>query len=161
MVPREVAVETATEMLEHLLELVGIEATVRARVPQSPGDGKGMVTAVLDVSGPELGSLIGRRGETIASLQYLLNMMLQRRLGVRVLMGIDVGGYRKRREEQLQNLAQRVADRVRQTHQSVTLEPMPPNERRIVHIALERDPDVLTVSIGEGEERRVAISPRR
>jgi spoIIIJ-associated protein len=87
--------------------------------------------------------------------------MLQRRLHSRVMVGIDVGGYRRRREESLRNLANRLADRVRATGQSITMEPMPPNERRIVHIALQDNPNVLTVSIGEGEGRKVAITPRR
>lgn len=119
-----------------------------------------MVIAVLDVQGDDLGMLIGRRGETLVSLQYMLNLMLARRTATRVMVGVDVGGYRRRREESLRSLAMRTADRVRASGQSVTLEPMPPNERRIIHIALSDNPDVLTVSIGEGEGRKVAITPR-
>ena len=70
-------------------------------------------------------------------------------------------GYRRRREEALVGLAKRTASRVRTTGRSVTLEPMPPNERRIVHLALQDDPAVVTVSIGEGEARKVAITPSR
>jgi spoIIIJ-associated protein len=157
----EETVETAIEILEHMLELMQIDADVTSRPPTSPGDGVGMVTAVLDVDGDDLGMLIGRRGETLVSLQYILNLMLARRLGQRVMVGVDVGGYRRRREESLRGLANRIADRVRSTGQSITLEPMPPNERRIIHIALSDDPDVMTVSIGEGEGRKVAITPRR
>lgn len=154
-------VEIAVELLEDILDLLGIDADVIAREPVSPGDGVGMVKAVLDVEGDDLGMLIGRRGETLVSLQYLLNLMLARRVRSRAMVGVDVGGYRRRREDSLRNLANRMADRVRMTGQSVTLEPMPPNERRIIHIALSESPDVLTVSIGEGEGRKVAISPRR
>lgn len=157
----EETVEAAVEILERMLELMQIDADVTSRPPTSPGDGVGMVTAVLDVDGEDLGMLIGRRGETLVSLQYILNLMLARRLGQRVMVGVDVGGYRRRREESLRGLANRIADRVRSTGQSITLEPMPPNERRIIHIALSEDPDVITVSIGEGDARKVAITPRR
>jgi spoIIIJ-associated protein len=153
--------KVAIEILERLLTLMHIDARVTSRPPVTPGDGVGMVTAVLDVHGDDLGMLIGRRGETLAALQYVVNLMLQRRLHSRVMVGIDVGGYRRRREESLRNLANRLADRVRATGQSITMEPMPPNERRIVHIALQDNPNVLTVSIGEGEGRKVAITPRR
>jgi spoIIIJ-associated protein len=151
----------ATEILEQMLKLMHVDARVTNRPPVTPGDGEGMVSAVLDVHGDDLGMLIGRRGETLASLQYVVNLRLQRRMHSRVMEGIDVGGYRRRREESLRNLATRLADRVRATGQSITMEPMPPNERRIVHITLQDHPNVLTVSIGEGEGRKVAITPRR
>jgi spoIIIJ-associated protein len=151
----------ATEILEQMLKLMHVDARVTSRPPSTPGDGTGMVTAVLDVHGDDLGMLIGRRGETLASLQYVVNLMLQRQMHSRVMVGIDVGGYRRRREESLRNLALRLADRVKTTGQSITMEPMPPNERRIVHITLQDNPSVLTVSIGEGEGRKVAITPRR
>jgi spoIIIJ-associated protein len=80
---------------------------------------------------------------------------------VRGTVGIDIDGYRRRREESLRSLARRMAERVTSNGQSITLEPMPPNERRIIHLALADHPDVLTVSIGEGESRKVAITPRR
>lgn len=152
-------IAVATEILEHLLQLMDIEATVNARPPASVGDGT--VDAILDIEGEELGGLIGRRGETLGSLQYLVNLMLNRRAAVHASVGIDIEGYRRRRETSLTSLAQRMAERVVSSGQSITLEPMPPNERRIVHIALQEHPDVLTVSIGEGEARKVAITPRR
>lgn len=154
------AVPVAVELLEEMLKRLHVDATVASRPPATPGDGLGMVIAVLDVQGDDLGMLIGRRGETLVSLQYMLNLMLARRTATRVMVGVDVGGYRRRREESLRSLAMRTADRVRASGQSVTLEPMPPNERRIIHIALSDNPDVLTVSIGEGEGRKVAITPR-
>lgn len=155
------AVRAAIEIVRDLLRLLHIEATVTSRPPITPGDGVGLVAAVIDVEGEDLGLLIGRRGETLAAFQYLVNLLLARRSGSRVVVGIDVGGYRRRREEWLRNLALRMADRVRSTGQSITLEPMPPSERRIVHLTLADHPDVLTVSIGEGESRKVAITPRR
>ena len=86
---------------------------------------------------------------------------MAKQLGKRVAFGVDVDGYRRRREETLVSLAKRTASRVRQTGRSVTLEPMPPNERRIIHITLADDPNVITVSIGEGEGRKVAVTPAR
>jgi spoIIIJ-associated protein len=153
--------ETAVGILEHLLELMNVDASVRVRAPETPGDGVGLVRAVLDVSGEDLGILIGRRGDTLSSLQFLVNLIVSRKMKARTAFGIDVEGYRRRREESLKGLALRMADRVKSTGQSITLEPMPPNERRIVHLALAKDPSVITVSIGEGESRKVAITPRR
>jgi spoIIIJ-associated protein len=152
-------VEAAVKVLENLLQLMGLDATVTAREPETAGDGLGMIQAVLDVDGEDLGLLIGRRGQTLTSLQYVLNLMVSKQVHKRVAFGIDVDGYRRRREEALVTLAMRTASRVRGSGRSVTLEPMPANERRIVHLALADDPNVMTVSIGEGEERKVAITP--
>jgi len=157
--PADVAV--AVEVLENLIRLTGLEAGVTPREPETAGDGIGMIQAVLDVDGEDLGLLIGRRGQTLASLQYLLNLIVAKQISKRVAFGVDVDGYRRRREESLVNLAKRTAARVRGTGRSVTLEPMPPNERRIVHLTLADDPNVMTVSIGEGEGRKVAITPTR
>jgi spoIIIJ-associated protein len=140
---------------------MGLEAEIIPREPKTPGDGVGMIEAVLDVEGDDLGILIGRRGSTLASLQYILNLIVAKKVKHRVAFGVDVDGYRRRREQALVTLARRMADRVRGTGRSVTLEPMPPNERRIVHLALAQDPAVMTVSIGEGEARKVAITPAR
>jgi spoIIIJ-associated protein len=93
----------------------------------------------------------------MASLQYLVNLMVSRRYKTNAPFGVDVEGYRRRREESLRDLAFRMAERVRRSGRSVTLEPMPPNERRIVHLALAKDPTVGTSSVGEGESRKVAI----
>jgi spoIIIJ-associated protein len=157
--PEDVA--AAVDVLENLIRLMGLEAKVTPRDPETPGDGIGMIQAVLDVEGEDLGLLIGRRGQTLASLQYLLNLIVAKQTGKRVAFGVDVDGYRRRREEALVSLARRTASRVRSTGRSVTLEPMPPNERRIVHLTLADDPNVITVSIGEGEGRKVAVTPVR
>jgi len=151
----------AQEVLEDLLRRMHVEAEVSVRAPETPGDGVGLVRAVLDINGDDLGILIGRRGGTMASLQYLLNLMVTRRHRGNAPFGIDVEGYRRRREEALCDLAFRMAERVRRTGKPVTLEPMPPNERRIVHLALAKDPTVGTSSVGEGESRKVAIRVQR
>jgi spoIIIJ-associated protein len=151
----------AKETLETMLRLMSIDAVVEARAPETPGDGLGLSKAVFDVTGDDLGVLIGRRGSTLASLQYVMNVIVSRKFRGNAPFAVDVEGYRRRREEALQALALRMAERVRETGRSVTLEPMPPNERRIVHLALAEDPTVATTSVGEGESRKVAINVRR
>jgi spoIIIJ-associated protein len=159
--PEGEEVEYATEVLLNLLRLTEVEADVYVRAPETPGDGLGLTKAVLDVEGDDLGVLIGRRGSTIASLQYLVNLIVSRKFKNVPPVAVDVGGYRRRREEALEALAFRTAERVRSNGRTITLEPMPANERRIVHLALSKDPTVGTSSVGEGDMRKVAISVRR
>jgi spoIIIJ-associated protein len=154
-------IKMAIEFLERLLELMSIDAEVTARPPETPGDGVGRVSAVLDVAGEDLGILIGRRGSTLASLQYMVNHMVSRQLKSKALVGVDVEGYRRRREENLKGLALRLAEKVKASGRTITLEPMPANERRIVHLALASDSRVITFSLGDGEDRKVAISLKR
>lgn len=154
-------VERATDCLRKLLDLVGIDADISTRPPETPGDGLGRASAVLDIAGDDLGILIGRRGSTLAALQYLVNLMVNRQLKSQVLVNVDVERYKRRREESLRGLALRMADRVKQSGRPITLEPMPAAERRIVHLALANDPQVVTSSIGDGEARKVSISLRR
>ena len=151
----------AQETLETLLRLMEVDATTTVRAPETPGDGVGLVKAVLDVEGDDLGILIGRRGATMASLQYLVNLMVSRRYKGHAPFAIDVEGYRRRREESLRDLAFRMASRVRETGRPITLEPMPAHERRIVHLALAKDPMVGTASVGDGDTRKVRISVLR
>jgi len=154
-------IKMAVEFLQHLLELMSIDAEVTARLPETPGDGVGRASAVLDVAGEDLGILIGRRGSTLASLQYTVNHMVSRQLKSKALVTVDVEGYRRRREENLKGLALRLAEKVRSTGRTITLEPMPANERRIVHLALAGDSQVTSFSLGDGESRKVAISLKR
>jgi spoIIIJ-associated protein len=114
-------------------------------------------TISLDIVGEDLGILIGRRGETLSSLQYVVNLIASRHFKTRVRVVVDVEGYRQRRHESLRSLARRFADQVKSTGRSVTLEPMPASERRIIHLELRDNPHVTTQSIGEGESRKVAI----
>jgi spoIIIJ-associated protein len=146
----------AKDTMEELLDNMGINAVVMAR----GGSGDEDSPILLDIVGDDLGILIGRRGETLSSLQFLLNLMVGKRLDSWVRVLIDVEGYRARREESLRSLATRVAERVQRTGQTIALEPMPPNERRIVHIALQGNPHVTTESSGYGEDRRVNVIPR-
>lgn len=160
-IPEGSDVALAQETLDKLLELMGVPATTSTRAPETAGDGVGLMKAVLDVTGDDLGVLIGRRGSTMASLQYLINLIVSRRYRDNAPFCVDVEGYRQRREKALQELAFRMAERVRTTGRTVTLEPMPPNERRIVHLTLAKDPTVSTSSVGDGESRKVAIMVRR
>ena len=143
----------AKEILENLLSLAEISASVNLG---AKGSGDEAVIS-LDIEGEDLGILIGRRGETLSSLQYLVNLIVSRRLKSRVGVVVDVEGYRQRRYESLRLLARRLADQVRSTGRSLTLEPMTAGERRIIHLELRDDPYVTTQSIGEGEARKVAI----
>ena len=118
-------------------------------------------SAVLDVTGEDMGVLIGRRGGTMASLQYLVNLMVSRKYRGEAPFSVDVEGYRRRREESLEDLAHRSAESVRDNGRPITLEAMPAYERRIVHLTLSKDPTVGTASVGEGEHRKVRISVRR
>jgi spoIIIJ-associated protein len=154
-------IKMAVEFLQHLLELMSIDAEVTTRLPETPGDGVGRASAVLDVAGEDQGILIGRRGSTLASLQYTVNHMVSRQLKSKALVTVDVEGYRRRREENLKGLALRLAEKVRSTGRTITLEPMPANERRIVHLALAGDSQVTSFSLGDGESRKVAISLKR
>lgn len=158
-VEEDEASTTARGVLTELLDFMGFEATVTARVPKNAGDSASSVAAILNVTGVDLGLLIGRRGSTLASLQYVVNLIINAQTkGRTVLVGVDIEGYKQRREDALRSLALRLADRVRSSHMSITMEPMPANERRIVHLALAEEPNIATSSIGEGEDRKVVIS---
>jgi spoIIIJ-associated protein len=147
----EDAPDVAADLLEDMLEKMGVDAEVEVR-EEDP--------ITLNIIGEDLGILIGRRGETLSSVQFILNQMLNQKTGEWFGVIVDAEDYRLRREEQLRGLAQRMADRARYYRQAVTLDPMPPNERRIVHMALAEHGQVDTHSVGEGDDRRVVITPR-
>jgi len=146
------------ETLQTIFEMLDLDAQVSVRPPETPGDGLGLVRAVVDVTGEDLGVLIGRRGSTMASLQYIVNLMVTRRFENQAPFTVDVEGYRRRREEALLDMAFRMAERVRTSGRPVTLEAMPAYERRIIHLTLAKDPTVATASVGEGDARKVRIS---
>lgn len=154
-------VDFAAQTVDDVLRILGIDAELSIREPLTAGDGLGAVLAVIDIMGEDLGVLIGRRGDTLLSLQYLVNLILARRHPGKGGVTIDVEHYRHRREEQVVSLAQRMAERVRETGSPITLEPMSAAERRLVHLLFAEDPALETNSIGEGENRKVVISARR
>ncbi len=151
----QVAITVTTE----LLAAMGFQVRV---VPQAVTDDEtdGPPTIGVNVLGNDLGMLIGRRGDHLSQLQYLVNLLVTRRIGHWTRVSVDVEGYKRRREESLTGLAGRVARQVARSGRAVQLEPMPANERRIVHLVLRDDPEVSTESSGEGDLRRVTILPK-
>lgn len=115
----------------------------------------------ISMKGPDLGILIGRRGETLDSLQYLINLSANKNQEDRRRIILDVEGYRKRREETLRNLALKLADKAKQKGRNVVLEPMNSQERRIIHTTLQARSDIYTYSEGEDPYRKIVISPRK
>ncbi|MGE4271849.1 MAG: RNA-binding cell elongation regulator Jag/EloR [Desulfitobacterium sp.] len=116
---------------------------------------------LVNITGEELGILIGRRGDTLEALQYLTNLAVSKQLSEKVRIIVDVEGYRQRREETLVRLAKRLSDKVKRTGTRVVLEPMNPHERRIIHTALQEETHISTFSEGEEPNRKVVISLKR
>jgi spoIIIJ-associated protein len=152
--PSREDIEITVDVLQNVLRYMNIHATVQVR-SNNP------LTLNIHGINENLGLLIGRRGETLAALQLLVNLIVSHRTKHRMRIIVDAENYRERREENLRSLALRVAQQVRNYRRSIALEAMPPHERRIVHIALSESKDISTESIGEGDERRVVISLKR
>jgi spoIIIJ-associated protein len=154
--------KVAKEIVRELLEHMGIPADVVAVDNPSTMalDAEDPPTIFIDILGQDLGMLIGRRGDHLSQLQYLVNLIANRRLESWTRVVVDVEGYRTRREESLIGLAERIGRQVARSRRPIVLEPMPPNERRIVHLTLRGNPEVTTESSGEGNLRRVTVQPR-
>ena len=150
--------EVAKDILEALLTMMGVTASI---VPQASSivESEEEATALIafDIKGDDLGILIGRRGQTLACLQYIVRLIVGHRTKAWLPILIDVEGYKQRRYEALRTLALRIAEQVKANGEPFTLEPMPAYERRITHLTLADHPDVTTQSIGEGEARKVVI----
>ena len=123
-------------------------------------DRNGRKPILVDIHGDDLSILIGRKAETLNALQYITSLIIGKELGRSVPLSVDVEGYRTRRQEQIKQLANRIANQVTQTGRSQSLEPMPASERRIIHIELRDHPEVYTESIGEGDRRKIVIYPK-
>ncbi len=152
--------EIARKALQGLLDHMGISARVETaeqgwQSANAPED-----AIVLNVTGTDLGVLIGRRGETLDDIQFITRLMVSREIQKWPNIVVDIEYYKARREKLLTDLAQRMAERVRATKEPVALEPMPASERRIVHLALRDAPGVYTESSGEGQKRKVVILPK-
>jgi len=143
--------DTATTVLTEMLGLMGVAGTVEVAT--------GGETARLNVRGDDLGALIGRRGEKLASLQHIVNLIVGKREGQQYRIAVDVENYRGRREEQLRDVADRAAKRVIQTGKIIQLEAMPAVERRIVHMVLLENPRIRTQSVGVEPNRRIVVLP--
>lgn len=157
--PAKVAREALEELLRRMKLNARVETVSHPDMEESPESEMQPVT--LEVKGDDMGILIGRRGETLAALQYVVRLIVAHHEKARVPLTIDVEGYKQRRYHALRELALRLAQKAASTRQSMTLEPMPADERRIVHLALSVNPDVVTQSVGEGEMRKVVIMPRK
>jgi len=152
--------EIARGVLLELLSLMGM-AKVQVDVRQAePAPGEKEPPLVLDVSGANVDALIGRRGKTMAALQHITRLIVGREASGWVHLIIDVDGFKARREKSLSRLAKRMAEQAMKTNRTVMLEPMPPHERRIIHLTLRNHPDVITESVGDRDRRKVTIIPR-
>jgi len=145
-------VKGASELLAQILELMNEKSEIR----RGEGDGESLE---LEVKGDGSGILIGRHGQTLDALEYLLNRIIARRIKDAIPIMLDTESYRARRREQLHRMALSMGERAKREHSAVKLDPMPPRDRRIVHLALKDDPMITTRSAGEGFLRAVEIVP--
>lgn len=151
----EMATDTACQILEQLLKLMDVEASIE--VVTSDG---GKTPTTMEIDTPNPGVLIGRRGQALSALQYMTNFLASRQLKSGVKVMVDVADYRKRRQEELENMAIKIAETVKTNRRSVTLEPMGAWERRIIHLILREESGITTGSVGYGERRKVVVSPK-
>ena len=147
--------DLAFDLLNQMLVHLGIEAEIEVAWQDNPEDSDRSLC--LNVVGEELGVLIGRNGETLASMQYLIRLMVNQELHRWKNIVVDIDGYKQRRAEQLSQLAHRLAEQVVASGRPASLEPMPASERRLVHIALRDHEHVYTSSTGEDTRRKVQI----
>jgi spoIIIJ-associated protein len=145
--------DVARNLVEGLLKHMGVRAQVSVRPGSDP--------ITLDITGRDLGALIGWRGETLRALQSVTNVMVGKHLAEGERIIVDVERYRQRREHTVREIALRAARQVKMTGDAITLDAMQPFERRAIHLALEGDPEVTSGSIGEEPERRVVVGPRK
>ncbi len=153
------AVRAAHETVVELVQRMGLDAKVSAKWGEKDPEAR-IQPLLVDVRGDDLGILIGRRGETLTALQYISRLIVAKELERPVAIVIDIEGYRARREQQLRRLARKMAAQAAELERTMELEPMPANERRVIHVALRDDPAVTTESIGEGASRKVTIIPK-
>jgi spoIIIJ-associated protein len=150
--------EIARDVVSELLEKMKVRATVTSEyLPDS--DARSRVPIRVNIQGDDLSYLIGRQAETLNALQYISSLIINKEIGRSIPLIVDVEGYRIRRENQLRQLARRMADQAVSTGRRQVLEPMTAAERRIIHIELRENPDVSTESIGEDPRRKVTILP--
>ena len=147
------------ETLEELLGKMRLDARIDVTMTDDEDEGE-KPHWILNISGDRVNKLIGRRGETLSALQHIVRLICSRRLERRANIIIDAGGYKSGRSKRLRGLAQRMAKQAVQQGRTITLEPMHPNERRIIHLTLRGRNDVSTRSVGEGRGRKVTIVPK-
>ena len=150
--------DRAEAVISKLLHMLKLEAQVSAHYGETDREDRRNIN--VDIRGNDLSVLIGRRSETLAAFQYVAALIIGKETGQFVQLTVDVEGYRGRRERQLIQMAKRMAEQVAKSGRRQTLEPMPADERRIIHIALREHPDVTTESTGEEPYRKVMILPK-
>lgn len=156
----ELARDVTKHVVEELLEKMRVYAEVKTEyIP--PDDPQSNEIIHVDISGNDLSILIGRQAETLNALQYISSLIVAKELGEWITILVDVQGYRMRRENQLRNLARRLAEQAIKSGRRQVLEPMPANERRYIHLELRNHPEVSTESVGEDPNRKVTIIPKR
>jgi len=148
----------AMEVLSELLAHLDLSADIKTEVVADEEEQSQSI--MMDISGDELGILIGRRGQTLTALQYILRLILTQRFNTPVPLVLDVNDYKKRRYDSLRTMAHQIAEQVMVSQRSFALEPMSAYERRIVHLALARHPAVMTQSVGFGDARKVTVVPK-
>jgi len=145
-------------VISKLLHLLNLEAQVSAHYGAPGRDERRNIN--VDIRGNDLSVLIGKRSETLSAFQYVASLIVGKETGQFVQLTVDVEGYRDRREKQLVQMAKRMADQVAKSGRRQTLEPMPSDERRIIHIALRDHPEVTTESTGDDPYRKITIIPK-
>jgi spoIIIJ-associated protein len=155
----DATLQVARETVGELLEKMKVKAEVQARFGEAE-DARSRIPILVEILGKDLSILIGRQAETLNALQYIASLMIGKELGRSVPVVIDVEGYRQRRAQQLRQLARRMADQAVKTGRRQVLEPMPANERRVIHMELRDHPQVTTESVGEDPRRKVTILPK-
>jgi len=155
---KERLIQIVRDTVSDLLDRMGVDAQVTTYFGE-PDDNRNIIPIHVDIEGDDLSVLIGKRSETLNALQYVTRLIVGKELERSVIIILDVEGYRKRRERQLRQLAQRMADQAIKTGRRQILEPMPPNERRIIHMELRSNTQVETESRGEDPYRKVTIFP--
>lgn len=152
--------EMSVRFLSQLLKLMGIQATVAYRPGTDLVEVGETPPLVLDITGGDLGILIGRRSETLQALQDMVRLMVSKELNSWLPIVVDVEAYRVRRRQSLRQMAEKMAERVTVSRKKMVLEAMPAHERRIIHITLRDHPAVTTKSIGSDDNRKVTIIPK-
>jgi len=154
----ENAVSIARETVAELLEKMDIMAEVSAHVGEND-DPRYHAPIIVDINGNDLSILIGQRAETLNALQFVTRIIVGKEIGHAAHIVVDVEGYRTRRETSLRRLARQMAEQATSSGRRQILEPMPANERRIIHVELHDNPDVVTESIDQDPRRKVTITP--
>lgn len=157
--PDKNQVSLVEEILMHMLDMMDVDANLHTSTEEQDDNRKSLIK--INIEGDDLRFLIGKRSEVLSAFQYLLSLMVSHRENEWVPIQLDVQNYRGRREQEIQKMARRMAIQVAETGKRQALEPMGASERRMVHMALRKNTDVYTESVGEEPNRKIYIYPRK